>query len=517
MYAAESEQKILIAWHHNTFPHAEAVIQVAKEIQTKGGCPIIFDLTHLLPTHGFSISQFFFRKFDRLHRFSSNHALLTEANQMEVPVINPRKYKRISLILRTIQLQNQVKGTAKDLEQETRWGGLGPALASDVVTRIAFDEFAKVSRYPISVFRSIRSFLINEQLTNEIIKYCSIDSVVVFNGRLCAHAGVWKAARSTDVDIEFYEVGIAPFFFLEKFRPHDRKLIQEKSKAQFRSLTKEEIDETTQQFRSRRSEISVNRFLELQLPFSQSLVQNNSKSLLAIIFTSSPEELIGVGATWENPGWQNQYAAIRATAKRLDRLGYEVVIRIHPNIANKSWREFNRAMKAFRDLPYSVLLPYDLVNSYSLLDKASIVVVWRSTVGLEASALGKPTYCLNPTRYDETADIRRILTIEELESETFEEFIVDSTKSKPAIFWSNSLGFCRRRELSDSWTFQKENFYQARRYMQRFSSLFVVVDNLIDIANRPTKLFGILRKFLGNRAVEKLIRYVYGYQSNMHK
>jgi hypothetical protein len=303
-------------------------------------------------------------------------------------------------------------------------------------------------------------------------------------------------------------------YFFESFRPHDRSRIQEKSRATFENLGELEKERLAIDFRDRRTVTSLNRFLELQLPSAGEPVLDISPTVrVAVIYTSSPEELIGVGASWENFGWENQYEAIRATVVRLEFLGFKVVIRIHPNIANKSWREFNRAMRAFRDLSCPVLLPYDQVNSYDLLESASIVVVWRSTIGLEASALGKPTYCLNPTRYDLTADVKTIHNAENLKEEVFPIYAVDTKKVMPAIFWSNSLGFSHRRDLSDNWEEIKENFYKGRRIFMKINRFFVLIDDFIDIKERPTNLFRLIRIALGKKKTQNIIRRLYGYES----
>jgi hypothetical protein len=511
MEASVPIQHFLIPWHHNTFPHAEAVIQVTKEIQSMGARVTILDLTAILPSFELSISQFLLRKFDHFHYSSPRQALRSEASDLLVTVVKPRKYKNISLFLKAMLLQTHIKGTAKQLELETKWGRLGPALASELVTRIAYDEFAKVSRNRVNVFRSVRTFMLTQQLTTEVLSSLDVDSVVVFNGRLCAHAGVWEATKLAGLDVFFYEVGVNQYFFFEKFRPHNRELFQAKSKEIYRGTSEKARETVAAEFRNRRTLLSANRFLELQQPFSGTPVETNFTKRVAVIFTSSPEELIGVGDTWENSGWINQYDAICATAKRLDKLGFLVVIRIHPNIANKSWQEFNRAMKAFRGLSYSLLLPYDQVNSYELLDLASIVVVWRSTIGLEASAIGKPTYCLNPTRYDLTADVKRIYSSDDLESEEFQEYAVDSSKAMPAIFWSNTLGFGERRELSGRWLNQKDLYYRQRRYIHRINKLFFLLDNIIDIRKRPTNLFRFFRRVIGKDRTQNLIRWTYGY------
>jgi hypothetical protein len=47
----------------------------------------------------------------------------------------------------------------------------------------------------------------------------------------------------------------------------------------------------------------------------------------------------------------------------------------------------------------------------------------------------------------------------------------------------------------------------------KFNSIFVKFDNLIDIKERPTHLFRLIRLVLGKRKTQNVILSLYGYQS----
>jgi hypothetical protein len=57
----------------------------------------------------------------------------------------------------------------------------------------------------------------------------------------------------------------------------------------------------------------------------------------------------------------------------------------------------------------------DDINSYALVEQADYVFVGRSTLGLEASCLGKSVWVTTSARYDQTADVRMLLSQADLD------------------------------------------------------------------------------------------------------
>ena len=53
-----------------------------------------------------------------------------------------------------------------------------------------------------------------------------------------------------------------------------------------------------------------------------------------------------------------------------------------------------------------VVWPEDSVNSYELAEKSERIVVFGSTIGLEASCMGKSVWCTGNSIYDRICDVR---------------------------------------------------------------------------------------------------------------
>jgi len=74
----------------------------------------------------------------------------------------------------------------------------------------------------------------------------------------------------------------------------------------------------------------------------------------------------------------------------------DLVLRAHPNIRGRFLGENRRQVELLRDLnkrlPVNarLIMPEDEVSSYTLMDAATVGLVFRSTAGLEMATLGKP-------------------------------------------------------------------------------------------------------------------------------
>jgi hypothetical protein len=96
----------------------------------------------------------------------------------------------------------------------------------------------------------------------------------------------------------------------------------------------------------------------------------------------------------------------------LEQFDFDFYLRVHPNFATKSDASFKREraclLKLQRDHPSLRVIWHDeQVNSYALLGGTDIVVVWDSTIGLEASGRGIPVWELAASYYDLYADVRQ--------------------------------------------------------------------------------------------------------------
>ena len=125
---------------------------------------------------------------------------------------------------------------------------------------------------------------------------------------------------------------------------------------------------------------------------------------IAVLFTSSSSEYDFFNDSHHS--WKSQAEALGYACDRLRAAGYSVILRFHPNQFNWSWFDFHDIYKRCRESADFVIFPWDFISSYSLLGLSKLVVVWESTIGLEALMAGKRVVCLKPTPYNISTSIK---------------------------------------------------------------------------------------------------------------
>jgi len=142
------------------------------------------------------------------------------------------------------------------------------------------------------------------------------------------------------------------------------------------------------------------------------------------IFTSSQDEFLSLGKEWHLHEWENQYSAIRLVLEEIDD-SKNVYLRIHPNLATKSHKAFKNELcdisALHKDFPHLKIFMHDeKINSYELIKKSSHVVVWDSTIGLEALAMGVNVIELAASYYDDYTLVNKCFSKSDL-SEIFQK------------------------------------------------------------------------------------------------
>lgn len=121
-----------------------------------------------------------------------------------------------------------------------------------------------------------------------------------------------------------------------------------------------------------------------------------------VIFTSSDDEFAAVGRDFVNPFFKDQNEGITYVAKLFANLfpQYNLIIRMHPNLKGVNY-DYVDELRGMGDIAdnVSVIAPESSVDSYALLKIAEKIIVFGSTIGLEASYWGKPVILLGKSFY----------------------------------------------------------------------------------------------------------------------
>lgn len=246
-------------------------------------------------------------------------------------------------------------------------------------------------------------------LALDLIKSLDATEVFVTNERFGPKYSPFLAAQRAGIRTLFYtysadELGT---FRLSEFMTHDRTLSQEHALRVTADLSGDKLQALVDKWFNR----TENTFGQLWDESGKSWT--GPRASLALFATSSADETESLNLNWREASWTSQYAAFEAVWSRLKVNGLTPVLRVHPNLLNKSpasaYREL-RTVRQFlaRNPDFLIIWPASRVSTYELLSCSEVVVVENSTVGAEASAHGIPVICTNSCYYDLIADVTKV-------------------------------------------------------------------------------------------------------------
>ena len=303
-------------------------------------------------------------------------------------------------------------------------------------------KYNKYKKEGIISFNSVQKYLVRNP---------DIYEIAVINGRFPCQRGVIEAAIYSNIPWGSYERGsyemtLPPFLYSAEryfsavnywYAPFPTYARIEKQKAILdMNLSLELIHSKNVEdwFLLRRQAGGTNRFAEEWKNTSK----ENSPRELVVLFTSSVDEFAELGASWKEAEWKDQWEAFEYIIPLLLSQDYRIVLRVHPNLANKpskTGRVTREAIEALssRFPELEVIEPTSKTNSYDLLQMANLAIVWISTIGLEASQMGVRAICLSSSEYDLVADVKRWLKREDVDFKALRNWNVDTTGSMKFI------------------------------------------------------------------------------------
>lgn len=317
-------------------------------------------------------------------------------------------------------LPNNFNNISNDLDLKNftfRKMAIGMAVYSHLVT-ISKSSSPNIKLYSKIIYFSIVTCIqIINYLDHNSTKF---DEFWIWNGRTLHERVVVEWCKVHKKRIKFLEVEGTDLDKQERWTllsesPHSRLGFQKLILDHWHKHPSSD-EKLSQWYRDRRDKIN-NPFLKAQISGKKFQNLTDSPKEVFVFFTSSDDEVTAISREWESK-WGNQLHAATEVARIFQTKFREIpslklVIRVHPNIKNKSvssqlaWLKFSIiAKKQFPDV--SVILPKDSIDSYSLLDDARGILVYGTTLGLEAVFEGKFLASLAPLRYDELCNVKQL-------------------------------------------------------------------------------------------------------------
>ena len=337
-----------------------------------------------------------------------------------------------------------------------------------------------------------------------------ITSVYVLNGRFPHQRAVLEAAKAHGRLIVHYEKGDKPdTYWLADHSTLDRVATQGNVDNALAHLTGEESIELGRTWMNRRSSggSSANIYSRFFQDEGEAGHDRSAQKVVGL-FTSSQDEFAALGPEWHVQEWTDQWEAFDQVLSHLQQFDFSFYLRVHPNFATKSHASFIREKAQVEELQrrhplLKVMWHDEQVNSYALLKQTDVVVVWDSTIGLEASGRGIPVWELAASYYDLYTDVREWFGPAGKPSEDEIVYAVDTDRAHRFMAYLD----LREPQLS-------EEAVDVRSSLVPKAGVGLKIANLVSTGGAPTTIIGLAsivdamrhRRFAINRiAVRKAL------------
>ncbi len=259
----------------------------------------------------------------------------------------------------------------------------------------------------------------------------SYDKCFIFNGRFASNKALLAAISYLKIDLKifYYERShILNKYTVRNHMPHDRhKIYDEINQCWINRSSSKEANLIAKTFFLQRlqgqglSWFSFSKGIrdKKSNQIINSLIESSDISRKKIIFfTSSEDEFESLGEAWfKSDKHASQFDIIKNLSKLVENHNYKLFIRVHPNFKSSSLRvkeKWNNFFSNINNENIRVISPQLNVSSYGLLNRMDLVIVYGSTIGIEAAYLGKKVIVTGPSYY---SDIKaKINVIDSLES-----------------------------------------------------------------------------------------------------
>lgn len=258
--------------------------------------------------------------------------------------------------------------------------------------------------------------LFKTYLKSAMISYFSIlnrlsalapNMFVIFNGRFAELRCALFASRSLNILTYVHErAGVLDRYSLTcNGTPNDIKIIKQEIDDVFSEFSSN-VDEKTKiayEWYDERRENRAQSWYSFTAKQKPDVLPDLAFDRLNIVIFNSSEDEVESYDEWKNPFYSDQNEAIDRIISDLENdFRYKLFLRVHPNlrgIKNSQTEDLGVIHKKHPKL--TVISADSFVSSYGLLKSADIIIVFGSTIGIEAVYIGKPCFLMGRALYED--------------------------------------------------------------------------------------------------------------------
>lgn len=375
---------------------------------------------------------------------SAFHTGLLKLSGLKLPDFSEIRRAFLSISIPVIELGNFAPEPQTHVDESVT-SKLSLAAISSLNTYLRTDDAGlQIRKAKYYSRRLVKEATLIYEAMLELISHLSSDAhldIYVANGRFPSQQAIILAGAARGVPVHFYEKGVRKeSLFLRDYAPHDRTGWALSAQAFAETKSSREIASLVEKWNSERSSPSStsNQYSSSWRWGGVEILLSEVKQDVISFFTSSQDEYQSLGIDWQEHEWASQFDAFDQLMSKHESMGRKCVLRVHPNLINKSHEYFIRELDAVHWLqsrhPHLTVISHsNTASSYELLERSKGIVVWDSTIGLEASSRGIPVWACARTIYDEVADIRLVLGPASLREQEFAYWKVNRSGAQKLI------------------------------------------------------------------------------------
>ena len=254
----------------------------------------------------------------------------------------------------------------------------------------------------------INRFIYSSKLSyiaiSKVVSHLNPDRVYAYNGRYASVRPALRVCQKHNIDIFLHEAGsdLMKYLITSNEMMHDIPVIQ-KEIMELWEKADESVEEKwkkAHEFYSLSREGVVKNWFSFTDYQKNELPQGWDDSICNIVvFTTSEDEFAAIGDSWVYPIYKSQVDGIVTIANDLRyQKNLKIWVRLHPNLKAAPQKLIDPYIEIDNPI-VQVILPSETVSTYLLMAKASKVITFGSTTGIEAAYWGKVSIMLGTCWY----------------------------------------------------------------------------------------------------------------------
>jgi hypothetical protein len=279
----------------------------------------------------------------------------------------------------------------------------------------------KTSEIPIKLLRSMSVRYILEYVrvlssTYDLMQSLRTDVLVLFNGRFVREHATAEAANLLGIKVIFHESSQPGTYSISYHKPHC-SVGAFKDYREFSSVISSESETQigNNWFEERISGRSpASRRFQLRWKSSTDQLDAFKNAKYVAIFPTSDEEFLGLSQEWDLPTGMSQIEWIRSISLEIEKFGFEIVIRLHPNLQHKSRTLLRQWLQLEKSSKIRVIHPNAPLNSYELVRNSELVITCGSTIAVEAAYMDIPVMSVGNGIYEQFGIVERFHNLNEI-------------------------------------------------------------------------------------------------------